>query len=160
MPKSTVKEGVVVKRDTEMQKAIKKLLRKKMRVLDSTRQQEDVVEKLIEVEIKKQESDENSDSEDLIKEREIAVKELEEIFGECGPQHTSQKTATKMSLKQPTSNSIRNLGNMDIIKVIEPNVGVNILEEDSEDEDEPGDKASVKDESIFSTTRSRFRMVK
>ena len=81
MPKSTVKDGVLVKRDTEMQKAIKKLLRKKMRVLDSTRQQEDVVEKLIEVEIKKQESDENSDSEDLIKEREIAVKELEEIFG-------------------------------------------------------------------------------
>lgn len=85
MPKSTVKEGVVVKRDTEMQKAIKKLLRKKMRALDSTRQQEDVVEKLILVEIKKQESDENTDSEDLIKEREQAVKELEEIFGECGP---------------------------------------------------------------------------
>ena len=65
-----------------------------------------------------------------------------------------------MSLKQQTSNSIRNLGNMDIIKTIEPNVGVNILEEDSEDEDETGDKTSVKDESIFSTTRSRFRMVK
>ena len=49
---------------------------------------------------------------------------------------------------------------MDITKAIEPNVGVNILEEDSEDEDQLAEKTSVKDESIFSTTRSRFKVVK
>lgn len=49
---------------------------------------------------------------------------------------------------------------MDIIRMIEPNVGVNILEEDSEEENE-AEKSSVKDESIFSTThKTRFKTVK
>jgi hypothetical protein len=47
---------------------------------------------------------------------------------------------------------------MNITKIIEPNLGVNILEEDSEED--LGEKSSVKDESIFSTTRSRFKVVK
>jgi len=38
MPKSTIKDAVEVKRDTKMQAALKKLLRKKMRALDATTQ--------------------------------------------------------------------------------------------------------------------------
>ena len=49
---------------------------------------------------------------------------------------------------------------MDIIRTIEPNLGVNILEEDS-DEENIAEKSSVKDESIFSSTnRTRFKIVK
>lgn len=40
---------------------------------------------------------------------------------------------------------------MDILKVIQPNIGVNILEEDPGEDIVEEEKASVKDESIFST---------
>jgi len=87
------------------------------------------------------------------------VQELEDIFGECGLSDNNTKGAKK-TFKAPSSNSIKNLGNMDIIRIIEPNVGVNILEEDSENEN-GGEKTSVKDESIFSTTnQTRFKVVK
>ena len=49
MPQSQIKDAVEVKRDTKMQAAIKKLLRKKMRALDQTEQKEEVVEKLVEI---------------------------------------------------------------------------------------------------------------
>lgn len=89
----------------------------------------------------------------------MAVQELEEIFGECSAPRKDANVAKK-AIKAPSSNSIKNLGNMDLIRIIEPNVGVNILEEDSEDEN-GGEKSTVKDESIFSSTnRTRFKVVK
>ena len=65
----------------------------------------------------------------------------------------------KKTFKGPHSNSIKKLGNMNIIKAIEPNLGVNILEEDSEVENQE-EQSSVKDQSIFSSNRPRFKVVK
>jgi hypothetical protein len=86
------------------------------------------------------------------------VKELEEVFGECETGAIETKAAKK-TFKAPSSNSIKNLCNMNIIKAIEPNLGVNILEEDSEVENQE-EQSSVKDQSIFSSNRARFKVVK
>ena len=86
------------------------------------------------------------------------MKELEEVFGECEA-GAIEKKAAKKTFKAPSSNSIKNLCNMNIIKAIEPNLGVNILEEDSEVENQE-EQASVKDQSIFSSNRTRFKVVK
>lgn len=61
------------------------------------------------------------------------------------------RVSPRQNFKQPTSNSVRNLGNMDILKVIQPNIGVNILEEDPGEDIVEEEQASVKDESMFST---------
>lgn len=61
------------------------------------------------------------------------------------------RVSPRQKFKQPTSNSVRNLGNMDILKVIQANIGVNILEEDPGEDIVEEEQASVKDESIFST---------
>lgn len=61
------------------------------------------------------------------------------------------RVSPRQKFKQPTSNSVRNLGNMDILKVIQANIGVNILEEDPGEDIVEEEQASVKDESMFST---------
>lgn len=49
---------------------------------------------------------------------------------------------------------------MNITKIIEPNQGVNVLEEDSDQEADVEVPQSSKEQSIFSTVHSKFKIVK
>ena len=83
------------------------------------------------------------------------MKELEEVFGECETGAIETKTAKK-TFKAFSSNSIKNLCNMNIIKAIEPNLGVNILEEDSEVENQE-EQSSGSEEQAHDQRRRQAR---
>lgn len=84
---------------------------------------------------------------------------LEKVYGECDSTLGNMLNKSKKNPKLGSLNAVSRTSNMEIDKAIEPNIGVNILEQDL-DYELLDANLSVKEESVFSANPIKFKVVK